>query len=153
MFADSIRCPNGYVIHRNGSGILTLRGITNGCSCFARYQVTFNGNIAIPTGGTVAAIATADPVTKTIRMSEAIPPAMFDQVLVHEAAHAMMEESGLSDTLAAAVGDRRQVMAEELLAWFLETHAIEVIDAVSMALGRKVCVDGLCMGEGGTEWR
>lgn len=57
LLVDSIRCPNGYVIHRNGSGILTLRGITN--NCFARYQVTFNGNIAIPTGGTAAAIATA----------------------------------------------------------------------------------------------
>ena len=45
-----IGCPKGYVYHRNGSGIVTLRGITN--NCFARYQVTFNGNIAIPTGGT-----------------------------------------------------------------------------------------------------
>jgi len=46
----SIGCPKGYVYHRNGSGIVTLRGITN--NCFARYQVTFNGNIAIPEGGT-----------------------------------------------------------------------------------------------------
>jgi hypothetical protein len=57
LLIDSIPCPKGYVVHRNGSGILTLRGITS--NCFARYQVTFNGNIAIPTGGTVAAIATA----------------------------------------------------------------------------------------------
>lgn len=57
LLADSIRCPNGYVIHRNGSGILTLRGITP--NCFARYEVTFNGNIAVPEGGTVAAIAVA----------------------------------------------------------------------------------------------
>lgn len=64
-----------------------------------------------------------------------------------------MNEYSLSDMLAATTDDRCQVMAEELLAWFLETHAIEVIDAVSMALGRKVCVDGLCMGEGETEWR
>ena len=46
----SIGCNKGYVYHRNGSGIVTLRGITN--NCFARYQVTFNGNIAIPDGGT-----------------------------------------------------------------------------------------------------
>lgn len=59
LFVDTIPCNKGYVIHRNGSGILTLRGITNGCSRFARYQVTFNGNIAVPTGGTVGAIATA----------------------------------------------------------------------------------------------
>lgn len=60
LLEDSIPCTKGYVIHRNGSGILTLRGIVN-CptSCFARYQVTFNGNIAVPTGGTLAPIAIA----------------------------------------------------------------------------------------------
>ena len=58
LLADSIPCTKGYVVHRNGSGIITLRGIVNGCGSFARYQVTFNGNIAIPEGGTVAAIAT-----------------------------------------------------------------------------------------------
>lgn len=57
----SIGCPNGYVLHRNESGIVTLRGIVNNsCGCFARYQVTFNGNIAIPEGGTApAAISVA----------------------------------------------------------------------------------------------
>lgn len=59
LLADSIPCSRGNVVHRNGSGILTLRGNASGCACFARYQVTFNGNIAIPTGGTVAAIAIA----------------------------------------------------------------------------------------------
>ncbi len=49
----TIGCPKGYVYHRNGSGIVTLRGITP--NCFARYQVTFNGNIAIPSGGTAPA--------------------------------------------------------------------------------------------------
>ena len=53
----TIGCPKGYVIHRNGSGIVTLRGITN--NCFARYQVTFNGNIAVPEGGTVGPISIA----------------------------------------------------------------------------------------------
>ena len=52
----SIGCPRGYVLHRNESGIVTLRGIVNNsCGCFARYQVTFNGNIAIPDGGTAPA--------------------------------------------------------------------------------------------------
>lgn len=56
---DNIRCPKGYVLHRNESGIVILRGIVNGGGCFARYQVTFNGNIAIPDGGTVGPIAIA----------------------------------------------------------------------------------------------
>lgn len=55
---DSIPCNNGYVIHRNGSGILTLRGIVNNpCANFARYQVTFNANIAVPEGGTAGEIS------------------------------------------------------------------------------------------------
>ena len=49
----TIGCNKGYVYHRNGSGIVTLRGVTS--NCFARYQVTFNGNIAIPDGGTAPA--------------------------------------------------------------------------------------------------
>ena len=53
---DNIRCPKGYVLHRDESGIVTLRGIVNNPNCcFARYQVTFNGNIAIPDGGTAPA--------------------------------------------------------------------------------------------------
>lgn len=60
LLNTSIRCPKGYVLHREGSGIITLRGIVNNpTSCFARYVVTFNGNIAIQEGGTVSPIAIA----------------------------------------------------------------------------------------------
>lgn len=56
----SIGCPRGYVLHRNESGIVTLRGIVNNASgCFARYQVTFNGNIAVPSTGTLGPISVA----------------------------------------------------------------------------------------------
>lgn len=56
----TIRCPKGYVLHREESGIVTLRGaVNNAYACFARYQVTFNGNIAVPEGGTPSAIAIA----------------------------------------------------------------------------------------------
>lgn len=57
ILEDSIPCNKGYVYHRNQSGNLILRGITP--NCFARYQVTFNGNIAVPTGGTVGEISVA----------------------------------------------------------------------------------------------
>lgn len=53
VLQTTIGCPKGYVIHRNNSGIVTLRGITP--NCFARYQVTFNGNVGIPDGGTAPA--------------------------------------------------------------------------------------------------
>lgn len=55
-----IPCNKGYVYHRNGSGIVTLRGAVNSaCGCFARYQVTFNGNIAIAADGTPGPVAVA----------------------------------------------------------------------------------------------
>lgn len=56
-FVDSIPCRKGYVYHSSGSGIFILRGITQ--NCFARYNVVFTGNIAIPEGGAVTPIATA----------------------------------------------------------------------------------------------
>ena len=43
------------IVHRAGSGIVTLRGLTNQCK--ARFQISFGANIAIPTGGTVEAIS------------------------------------------------------------------------------------------------
>lgn len=60
LFTDSpVKCNRGYVVHRDGSGLVTLRGFCGGCSNFARYKVLFFGNISIPTGGTVEAISLA----------------------------------------------------------------------------------------------
>lgn len=42
------------IMHRVGSGLVNLKGITN--QCFARFKITFNGDMAIPTGGTVESI-------------------------------------------------------------------------------------------------
>lgn len=55
LFTASIPCTKGYVYHEDETGIFILKGCTN--NCFARYQVTFNGNVAVPTGGAVTAIA------------------------------------------------------------------------------------------------
>lgn len=60
LLNTTIPCSKGYVLHREGSGIVTLRGIVNNsCGCFARYQVTFNGNIALPEGADVSPISIA----------------------------------------------------------------------------------------------
>jgi hypothetical protein len=60
LFTASIPCTKGFVYHEDETGIFTLRGIVNNpSSCFARYQVTFNGNIAIPEEGEVTPIAVA----------------------------------------------------------------------------------------------
>lgn len=58
IFTDvAVNSNNRSIMHRNGSGLVTLRGITN--QCRARFKVYFGGNIAIPTGGTVEAVSLA----------------------------------------------------------------------------------------------
>lgn len=57
LFTDTVTCGNCSIVHRDGSGLVTLRGLTD--QCRARFKVTFGGNIAIPTGGTVEAISLA----------------------------------------------------------------------------------------------
>ena len=110
LLIDSIPCPRGYVVHRNGSGILTLRGITQ--NCFARYRVTFNGNIAVPTGGTVAAIAVALALDgEALQNSRAIvTPAAVEQYFNVTCAADITVPKGCCYTLAvenvnAGVGD------------------------------------------------
>lgn len=68
-FVDSIPCTRGYIWHQSGTGIFVLRGIVNNpCASFARYEVEFTGNIAIPTGGAVTPIATAIVVSGESRV-------------------------------------------------------------------------------------
>ena len=56
-FTDTVVCGNCAITHRDDSGLVTLRGLTN--QCRARFRVTFGGNIALPTGGTVGPISLA----------------------------------------------------------------------------------------------
>lgn len=65
IFDASIPCNRGLVFHDDETGNFILRGETP--NCFARYVVTFNGNIAIPTGGAVTPIAVAIAVNGDAR--------------------------------------------------------------------------------------
>lgn len=58
VFTETPVCPTKCITHREGSGIVRLRGITRN-QCRARFLVSFSGNIQIPTGGTVEAISVA----------------------------------------------------------------------------------------------
>lgn len=57
LFTDTAVRGNCSILHREGSGLVTLRGITD--QCRARYRVSFGANVAIPAGGTVAPISLA----------------------------------------------------------------------------------------------
>lgn len=79
IFSASIPCTKGYVYHEDETGIFILRGNTP--NCFAQYQVTFNGNIAIPDGGTVGPIAIALAINGEPKLTSRaiITPAAVDQ--------------------------------------------------------------------------
>lgn len=82
QFTASIPCTKGYVYHEDETGIFILRGIVNNaCARFATYQVTYNGNIAIPEGGTVGAIAVAITVNGEPRLTSRaiITPAAVEE--------------------------------------------------------------------------
>lgn len=57
LFNETAISGSCSILHREGSGLVTLRGLTN--QCRARFKVTFGANIAVPTGGTAGAISLA----------------------------------------------------------------------------------------------
>lgn len=56
-FTDTITEGNCTINHRNDSGLVTLRGMTN--QYRARFKVSFGANIAVPTGEVVDTISLA----------------------------------------------------------------------------------------------
>lgn len=58
IFSDTPVPGNPSIVHRDGSGLVKLRGRTS-CQCRARFRVFFNGNIAVPTTGAAGEIGLA----------------------------------------------------------------------------------------------
>lgn len=58
VFTNTSVAGSSCIVYRQGSGLVTLRGLTND-QCRARFRVTFGGNVAIPTGGTVGPVTVA----------------------------------------------------------------------------------------------
>ena len=56
-FTDTVVDGNACISHRNDSGLVSLKGLTN--QCRARYRISFGGNIAIPEGGAAGPISVA----------------------------------------------------------------------------------------------
>ena len=80
LLTDTPVCGNNSIVHREGSGLVTLRGITN-CQCRARFRVGFGSNIAIPATGTVGPISIAiavdgEPIATTTMI---VTPAAAEQ--------------------------------------------------------------------------
>lgn len=72
LFTDTAIAGSCSILHRAGSGLVTLRGITN--QCRARFRVTFGGNVSLPAGGTLGPVSLAiaingEPVATTTMIS------------------------------------------------------------------------------------
>lgn len=83
LFTDSVVCGGPSIVHRDGSGLVTLRGLTN--QCRAQFKISFGGNIAIPTGGTVEAISLAltidgEPLGSTLMIETPAAVEQFSNV-------------------------------------------------------------------------
>ena len=83
IFTDTVICGNCSIMHREGSGLVTLRGLTD--QCRARFRVSFGGNIALPADGTVGPISLAiaingEPVATTTMISTPAAVEEFNNV-------------------------------------------------------------------------
>lgn len=83
LFADTPVKGNRCIMHRSGSGIVTLKA--GNAQCRALYQITFSGNIAVPTGGTVGAISLAisidgEPLGEATMITTPAAVATFENV-------------------------------------------------------------------------
>ena len=78
-FTDTIVNGNYSIVHRDDSGLITLRGVTN--QCRARFKVSFGANIAVPTGETVGPISLAIAIDgEPVRASTmVVTPAAVEQ--------------------------------------------------------------------------
>lgn len=89
-------------------------------------------------------LATTDPATRTVSISEAVQPPLLDRVLLHEIAHAITVSWSLLPSIRSKTLRGDIIGVEEWAAQLVENHALEAVRAASEALGRPICVRGLC---------
>ena len=91
-------------------------------------------------------LATTDPRDFAVYVNGKLVPPLLDKVMLHEVAHAITVSWELLPKLhhGALRGDLTGV--EEWAAQLIENHSIEALQAAKTALGRPVCVRGMCVG-------
>lgn len=89
-------------------------------------------------------LAVTDASERVVYVRDDLVPPLLDKVMLHEVAHAVTVSWGLLPRLRhdALRGDLTAV--EEWSAQLVENHAMEAVQAASEALGRPICVRGLC---------
>ena len=80
QFTDTVVPGKACTSHRVGSGLVSLKGLTD--QCRARFKVSFGANIGLPTGGTIGPISLAiaidgEPIATTTMI---ITPAAVEEL-------------------------------------------------------------------------
>lgn len=84
VFTNTAVSGSQCMLHREGSGLVTLRGITN--QCRARFRVTFGCNVALPADTTpitpisLAIALNGEPVAETTMISSPATAATYNGV-------------------------------------------------------------------------
>jgi hypothetical protein len=89
-------------------------------------------------------LAVTDAADRMVYVRSDLMPPLLDRVMLHEVAHAITVSWGLlpqvrSDALRGDI-----IGVEEWAAQLVENHAMEAVQAARRALGRPICVRGLC---------
>lgn len=105
----SVPDTSGRLSHREGSGVITLSGKTNNmnvcrcCSTGAKYLISFNGNIAVPTTGTAGEIAlafTIDGEPEYTTIAKATPTATEAYFSVSSSKHIVLPRGCCCENIA-----------------------------------------------------
>lgn len=92
----------------------------------------------------VEKLATTDPSTMAVYVRADLRPPLLDRVMLHEVAHAITYSWGMLENVRHGLPNRFWVQVEEWAAQLVEGHSLEALEAATIALGRPVCVGGVC---------
>ena len=94
------------------------------------------------TGGAKLAVTDSEDMAVYVR-DDLVPP-LLDRVMLHEVAHAVTVSWGLLPEVRSDALRGDLIGVEEWAAQLVENHAMEAVNAARTALGRPLCVRGLC---------
>ena len=91
-----------------------------------------------------ARLATTDPRRRAVYLLDTLRPPLLDRVMLHEVTHAITVSWGLLPRVRSDALRGDTVGVEEWAAQLVENHAMEAVEAARTALGRPLCIRGLC---------
>lgn len=83
-------------------------------------------------------LATTDPATCLIYLTDSLEGKLLETVLIHEIGHALLVSYNLLYRIHQVVYPDKWIEAEEWLCNFIATYGKEVLDAASSVLGYEV---------------